>query len=98
MPEHGGKGMSLEDSINTLALAIEGLADAIGREKRTVPDITIVKAPASKEKTTQCMDEAGLPTTFKRRCGICGELGRYRSSHREEMRNGTYHWVEVKKQ
>lgn len=96
--------MSLEDSINTLALAIEGLADAITREKRVPAAVTIVKAdpPAdppipSGQTEAVCMDTAGVPTTFKRRCGICGELGRYRSSHQDEMRNGTYHWVEVKK-
>ena len=95
--------MSLEDSINTLALAIEQLADAITREKREPAAITIVKAdpPADPpnplgQTEAVCMDTAGVPTTFKRRCGICGELGRYRSSHQEEMRNGTYHWVEVK--
>ena len=85
--------MSIEDSMNTLALAIEGLADAIGRSKRTPPKITIEKAPKTIKPV--CMDAAGMPTSFKRRCGVCGELGRYRSSHRDEMKDGTYHWVEV---
>jgi hypothetical protein len=48
------------------------------------------------ETMSVCMDAAGVPTTFKRRCGICGEAGRYRSTHQDEMRDGTYHWVEVK--
>jgi len=86
--------VSIEDSINTLALAIESLADAIGRAKRSPASIVIEKAPKTTEP--RCMDAAGLPTSFKRRCGICGELGRYRSSHRDEMKDGTFHWVEVK--
>jgi len=92
--------MSLEDSINTLALAIESLADAITRDKRTPAPITIVKAPQDHdlERKTEavCMDEAGVPTTFKRRCSICNEIGRNARSHQDEMRDGTHHWVEVK--
>ena len=64
--------MSLEDSINTLALAIEQLADAITREKREPAAITIVKAnppadpPAdppnpSGQTEALCMDTAGVP-------------------------------------
>lgn len=44
----------------------------------------------------KCMDEAGLPSKFKLRCSICGELGRNARTHQDEMRDGTYHWVEVK--
>ena len=40
-----------------------------------------------------CMDEAGKPTKFKNRCSICNEVGRNSRSHRQTMRNGTYHWV-----
>jgi hypothetical protein len=87
--------MSLEDSINTLALAIESLADAISRDKRQPAPITIVKAPASNTIEPMCMDAAGVPTTFKRRCSICGENGRNARTHQDEMRDGTHHWVEV---
>lgn len=89
--------MSLEDSINTLALAIESLADAITRDKRTPAPITIIKAPKAPGHTEAvCMDEAGVPTTFKRRCSICGENGRNARTHQDELRDGTHHWVEVK--
>ena len=86
--------MSLEDSINTLALAIESLADALQKSPAQIEPRMEIPSPKKGTKP-QCMDAAGLPTSFKRRCGICGELGRYRSSHRDEMRDGTYHWVEV---
>lgn len=39
------------------------------------------------------MDTAGIPTKFKNRCSICGEAGRNSRTHRDEMRDGTYHWV-----
>jgi len=39
------------------------------------------------------MDDAGAPTKFKYRCGICGEEGRNRQSCQEEMMDGTYHWI-----
>tara|TARA_B100001287_G_scaffold276629_1_gene288317 strand:- start:7995 stop:8339 length:345 start_codon:yes stop_codon:yes gene_type:complete len=45
------------------------------------------------EERPTCMDEAGMPTKFKNRCSICGEIGRNARSHRDTMRNGTYHWV-----
>ena len=87
----------LEDALNTLALAIESLADAITREKRTPAPITIVKAQSHDQKfATVCMDEAGVPTTFKRRGSICNEIGRNARTHQDEMRDGTHHWVEVK--
>jgi hypothetical protein len=87
-------GPMLEDALNTLALAIESLADAITREKRTPAPITIVKHDQA--RTARCMDAAGVPTTFKRQCSICGESGRNARSHKDEMRDGTHHWVEVK--
>ena len=80
----GGVKMSLES-------AIYALADAIGRLTGDVPDLGITQ----REKQTEpvCMDAAGLPTKFERRCSICGELGRYARSHRDEQRDGTFHWV-----
>mgnify|MGYP003672360532 CR=1 FL=1 len=80
----------MEDAILTLAQAIEALAEAITRDKRVPAQITIEKAPISVS-----MDEAGSPTTFRYKCGICGEEGRNRQSCQEEMRDGTYHWMEA---
>jgi len=83
----------MERSIERLAQAIERLAASLSKNN----DLGAVEVESIDHKTTkpQCMDAAGKPTSFKRRCGICGELGRYRSSHRDEMKDGTYHWVEV---
>lgn len=103
--------MSLEDSINTLALAIEQLADAITRDKREPAAITIVKGGGSKpapsstvnandrlkeEVFAMLMDDAGVPSKFKSRCGICGELGRNSRTCKPTAIDGSYHWVEVK--
>jgi len=49
------------------------------------------------QKEPVCMDEAGVPTTFERKCGICGEEGRNSRTHKEEPIevNGrlTHHWI-----
>lgn len=49
------------------------------------------------EDEPQCMDEAGVPTTFTRMCSICGEEGRNSRTHKEDPIevNGrlTYHWI-----
>ena len=45
------------------------------------------------EMVPTCMDAAGVPTRFIRKCSICGETGRNARTHQEEMRDGTYHWV-----
>lgn len=49
------------------------------------------------EKEPVCMDEAGVPTTFTRKCGICGEEGRNSRTHKEDPIevNGrlTHHWI-----
>jgi hypothetical protein len=79
--------------------AILALADAINRLADTQVDQKIASAAhaqISPETVAQCMDAAGVHTTFKRHCSICGEAGRYASTHRDEMRDGTHHWVEVK--
>lgn len=96
--------MSIESALHAIAEAIQALATAHTTHTSpacqdlaqidAAPPLNVPKVKAA--VGTVCMDEAGVPTTFKRRCGICGELGRYRSSHRDEMRNGTFHWVEVK--
>ena len=80
----------IEDAILSLAQAIEALAEAITRDKRTPAPITIEKAVSSLS-----MDEAGAPTKFRYKCGICGEEGRNRQSCQDEMRGGTYHWMEA---
>jgi len=49
--------------------------------------------PCKPEKSIITMDDAGTPTKFKYRCGICGEEGRNRQSCQEEMIDGTYHWI-----
>ena len=89
--------MSLESAIMELAQAIRSLANtANSNEVREAVEVPQNPAAAQDLLTPVCMDAAGVPTSFKRRCGICGELGRYRSSHKDEMRDGTYHWIEVK--
>lgn len=79
--------MALEDAILELAEAIRLLAGH-RLESAQIDDESVTVA--------RCMDAVGVPTTFKRRCSICGEIGRYASTHKEEMRDGTHHWVEVK--
>lgn len=60
---------------------------------KTEPVVVEVEEPVSNPKVPICMDEAGAPTKFKNRCSICGETGRNSRSHRNTMRDGTYHWV-----
>lgn len=83
--------MALEDAILELAAAIRALAGS-------KPAISKPAGPDRAQNLTvaRCMDAVGVPTTFKRRCSICGEAGRYASTHKDEMRDGTHHWVEVK--
>lgn len=92
-----GFSLSLESAIIELAQAIKELA-ATANQNAPLKDPRPVKNTATEIRSLEavCMDAAGVPTSFKRRCGICGELGRYRSSHKEEMKDGTHHWVEVK--
>ena len=94
--------MSIENSINTLALAIESLADAITRDKRTPAPITIVKhtepaeikKPVVHEMAVILMDDAGVPSKFKSRCSRCGELGRNVRTCKPTTIDGSYHWME----
>jgi hypothetical protein len=88
-----GDLMGLEDAILELAAAIQMLA-----ESNTQRDFSAQLLPVDEVVDTVaiCMDAAGIATTFKRRCSICGEAGRYASTHKDEMRDGTHHWVEVK--
>ena len=82
--------MALEDAILELAAAIRILAGSSRLEFAQVP------AEVEPAIVSRCMDAAGIATTFKRHCSICGEAGRYASTHKDEMRDGTHHWVEVK--
>ena len=88
--------MALEDAILELAAAIQMLANsnAAAPVAQLVPPV--VDDDPSSPTVARCMDAAGVPTTFKRRCSICGEAGRYASTNKDEMRDGTHHWVEVK--
>lgn len=49
------------------------------------------------EKEPVCMDEAGIPTTFTRKCNLCGEEGRNSRTHKEEPISVdgrmTHHWI-----
>lgn len=91
-------------TIEALADAIQRLADcelaAIKRGDNEKADAAhqagLVMIDSKINFEAQCMDEAGLPSKFKLRCSICGELGRNTRTHQDEMRDGTYHWVEVK--
>lgn len=96
--------VSHAEAIKALADAIQRLADvelaAIQRGDHAKADAAqqanLVMIDAKHNFEALCMDEAGLPTKFKLRCSICGELGRNTRTHQDEMRDGTYHWVEVK--
>jgi len=64
--------------------AINKIADIMNEEH---PELL------TEQMTEVDMDTAGIPTKFKNRCSICGEPGRNSRTHRDEMRDGTYHWV-----
>lgn len=92
----------IEHAIFALAAAINRLADAAPSPATTeAPEYTMasdrIKAEMHKAQFEPvCMDEAGMPSKFKLRCTICGELGRNARTHQDEMRDGTHHWVEQK--
>lgn len=94
----------IEHAIFALAAAINRLADAASSpspEAPSTPAYTMasdrIKAELLKAQFEPvCMDEAGMPSKFKLRCTICGELGRNARTHQDEMRDGTHHWVEQK--
>ena len=73
--------------------------DNISDFNKTDPVVVEVEKPVwgagfeHAPKVPTCMDEAGAPTKFKNRCSICNEVGRNSRSHRNTMRDGTYHWV-----
>lgn len=84
--------MGLENAILELAAAIQMLAVS----NQTTSGAHLMPEIEDIETVARCMDAAGIATTFKRNCSICGEAGRYASTHKDEMRDGTHHWVEVK--
>lgn len=73
-----------ELSIDEEWAAINKIADIMNEEH---PELL------TEQMTEVDMDTAGIPTKFKNRCSICGEAGRNSRTHRDEMRDGTYHWV-----
>jgi len=73
-----------ELSIDEEWAAINKIADIMNEEH---PELL------TEQMTEVDMDTAGIPTKFKNRCSICGEPGRNSRTHRDEMRDGTYHWV-----
>lgn len=90
----------IEHAIFALAAAINRLAD-VAPSSTEAPTYTMasdrIKAEMHKAQFEPvCMDEAGVPTRFKLRCSVCGELGRNTRTHQDEMRDGTHHWVEKK--
>jgi len=94
----------IEHAIFALAAAINRLADERARTEpgsTEAPEYTMasdrIKAEMHKAQFEPvCMDEAGMPSKFKLRCTICGELGRNARTHQDEMRDSTHHWVEKK--
>lgn len=60
-------------------------------------DMNLEESDDESDDEPMCMDEAGVPTQFIRRCSICGEEGRNSQTHKEEAIevNGrlTHHWI-----
>jgi len=86
--------MSLESSIHQLVAAITKLTEAISGP----PAAQIDTSPACdddepREMFIINMDDAGVPSKFKLRCSICGELGRNsRTCQPTPDGSGSYHW------
>jgi len=83
--------MSLESSIQQLVAAITQLTEAIGGAA------PVVDTPPSCDDEGDFviinMDDAGVPSKFKLRCSICGELGRNsRTCQPTPDGSGSYHW------
>ena len=94
----GGEAVSLEQSMNTLAAAINRLVEAIGGGQAAsdvLPSTSATSAApgAPAEMVIINMDDAGVPSKFKLRCSICGELGRNsRTCQPTPDGSGSYHW------
>ena len=94
----GGGAVSLEQSMNTLAAAINRLVEVIGGGQvveEVLPTVSATSAAlaAPVEQVIINMDDAGIPSKFKLRCSICGELGRNsRTCQPTPDGSGSYHW------
>ena len=84
--------MSLESSIHQLVAAITKLTETIGGPAAA----QIHTSPPCDEPRDMViinMDDAGVPSKFKLRCSICGELGRNsRTCQPTPDGSGSYHW------
>jgi len=86
--------MSLESSIHQLVAAITKLTEAIGGPASA----QVYTSPSSvddepRDMVVINMDDAGVPSKFKLRCSICGELGRNsRTCQPTPDGSGSYHW------
>lgn len=90
--------MSLEAAIRELAEAIRLLATP--HTTPTAPESTPkpiedVEQGIVEEIHVMLMDDAGVPSKFKSRCGICGELGRNSRTCKPDAIDGSHHWIEV---
>ena len=90
--------MSLEAAIRELAEAIRSLATP--HTTHTAPktaDLPIesVEQGINEEIHIMLMDDAGVPSKFKSRCSICGELGRNSRTCKPTAIDGSHHWIEV---
>ncbi len=100
--------MSLESSIHQLVAAITKLTNVISGpaaeihtsppcegvgEVKSFPLATPMTETPTREMVIINMDDAGVPSKFKLRCSICGELGRNsRTCQPTPDGSGSYHW------
>ena len=96
--------MSLESSIHHLTAAIRALTEAIAGpavaqdpiEPLWMVNDTVHASPPCDDDDAMViinMDDAGVPSKFKLRCSICGELGRNsRTCQPTPDGSGSYHW------
>ena len=90
--------MSLEAAIRELAEAIRTLATAhttLTASESTSKPIEDAKQGINEEIHIMLMDDAGVPSKFKSRCSICGELGRNSRTCKPTAIDGSHHWIEV---
>lgn len=90
--------MSLEAAIRELAEAIRMLATphtTPTASETTEKPIKPIEQGIVEDIHVMLMDDAGVPSKFKSRCGICGELGRNSRTCKPTMIDGSHHWIEV---
>lgn len=83
------------DILRRITYALHEYFEEQSKTNEIKPSESVV-SPSKGETTSSNMDDAGRSTKFINRCSRCGELGRNVRTCQEEMRDGTYHWVEVK--